>query len=54
MLNTKLGYRLYNYVGYYFKFLSSNPCISHPKWELYTKDWENEKQSWTRDTILTF
>ena len=54
MLNTKLGFRLCNYLGYYFELLSSNLWFPHPKWELYTKYWENEKQSWTRETILTF
>ena len=24
----------------YFEFLSSNPYISHPEWELPTKSWE--------------
>ena len=44
MLNTKLGYRLYNYVGYYFKFLSSNPCISHPN-ESYTQSTEKMRNN---------
>ena len=39
----KLSYRLYIYAGFYFEILSSNTHLSDPKWKLWTKSWENEK-----------
>ena len=38
----KRGHGLYIYVSYFFKILSSNTNISHPKGALLTNYWENE------------